>query len=50
MTRLLDGLPPPAKRDSTHSAGPFALQYGAGANTKAPGGAIRWRKVEIREL
>jgi hypothetical protein len=29
--------------------GPFALQYGSGPQG-APGGAIKWRKVQIREL
>jgi len=36
-------------RDAKHAQGPFALQYALGANDK-PGGAIKWRKVQIREL
>lgn len=32
-----------------HASGPFALQYGGGVKG-APGGAIKWRKVMIREL
>jgi len=34
--------------DSKFPQGPFALQYGM--NGKEPGGAIKWRKVEIRPL
>lgn len=36
-------------RDAKHAQGPFALQYALGANDK-PGGAIKWRKVQVREL
>ena len=35
--------------DSKHAQGPFALQFGNGAKD-APGGAIKWRKVEIKPL
>jgi hypothetical protein len=31
------------------ASGPFALQYGAGVKG-APGGAIKWRKVQIKPL
>jgi len=31
------------------ASGPFALQYGSGAKG-TPGGPIKWRKVQIREL
>jgi hypothetical protein len=34
--------------DSKYASGPFALQYGN--LPKAPGGPIKWRKVQIREL
>jgi Domain of Unknown Function (DUF1080) len=34
---------------SEFSQGPFALQFGNGPKD-APGGAIKWRKVQIREL
>ena len=34
---------------SKFASGPFALQFGNGAKD-APGGAIKWRKVEIRAL
>lgn len=29
--------------------GPFTLQFGNGPNS-APGGAIKWRKVQVRAL
>ena len=35
--------------DGKYSSGPFALQYSTGAKG-APGGAIKWRKVQIRPL
>jgi 3-keto-disaccharide hydrolase len=35
--------------DSKHAQGPFALQFGNRAN-EAPGGAIKWRKVQIKSL
>ena len=34
---------------SKFASGPIALQFGNGAKD-APGGAIKWRKVEIRAL
>lgn len=34
---------------SKFTSGPFALQFGNGAKD-APGGAIKWRKVQIRSL
>ena len=36
-------------RDAKFPQGPFALQFGNGAKD-APGGAIKWRKVQIRSL
>ncbi len=36
-------------RDSKFASGPFTLQYGGGAKN-TPGGAIKWRKVMVREL
>jgi len=36
-------------RDGKHASGPFALQFGNGAND-APGGVIKWRKVQIIPL
>jgi 3-keto-disaccharide hydrolase len=35
--------------DSKFASGPFALQFGNGPKD-APGGAIKWRKVEIKPL
>ena len=35
--------------DSKFASGPFTLQFGNGPND-APGGAIKWRKVQIRPL
>ena len=35
--------------DSKFASGPFALQFGNGPKG-APGGVIKWRKVEIKEL
>jgi hypothetical protein len=35
--------------DRKFASGPFTLQFGNGAKG-APGGAIKWRKVEVREL
>jgi hypothetical protein len=37
------------RSDSQPAQGPFALQFGNGAND-APGGAIKWRKVQIKPL
>lgn len=36
-------------KDGKHAAGPFALQFAAGAKG-APGGVIKWRKVQIKPL
>jgi hypothetical protein len=36
-------------QDTRFSQGPFALEYAAGANN-IPGGAIKWRKLQVREL
>lgn len=35
--------------DGKHASGPFALQF-ANAAKGAPGGVIKWRKVQIRQL
>ena len=34
--------------DSSFASGPFSLQFGN--HGKLPGGAIKWRKVQVREL
>lgn len=36
-------------QDGKFPQGPFALQYALGANN-IPGGVIKWRKVQVREL
>ena len=36
-------------RDAKFAQGPFALQFGNGPKD-APGGAIKWRKVQVRAL
>jgi hypothetical protein len=36
-------------QDSTLASGPFALQFG-NRDKDAPGGAIKWRKVEVKQL
>jgi hypothetical protein len=45
----LNGVETARVKDSKYVSGPFALQYGSGPKG-APGGAIKWRKVEIRPL
>ena len=35
--------------DGKFPSGPFALQFGNGPND-APGGVIKWRKVQVRPL
>lgn len=46
---VLNGVTTVDIRDSKHASGPFALQYGPGVKG-ARGGAIKWRKVQIRTL
>jgi hypothetical protein len=48
LTVVLNGQQTVNITDSKFPQGPFALQYGM--NGKEPGGAIKWRKVEIRPL
>lgn len=36
-------------KDSKFPSGPFSLQFG-NRDKGAPGGAIKWRKVEIKPL
>jgi hypothetical protein len=45
----LNGLQTVNIHDSKFASGPFALQFGNRAQD-APGGAIKWRKVQIRPL
>jgi hypothetical protein len=49
LTVVLNGQQTVNVTDSKFPAGPFALQFGNGPKD-APGGAIKWRKVEIRPL
>jgi hypothetical protein len=49
LTVELNGKQTANVSDSKFGAGPFALQFGNGPKD-APGGAIKWRKVEIRPL
>ena len=47
LTVTLNGVQTVSVQDGTHASGPVALQYGAGVKG-APGGPIKWRKVQIR--
>jgi hypothetical protein len=49
LTVVLNGVQTVDVQDGKFAQGPFALQYAAGANN-IPGGAIKWRKVQVREL
>lgn len=49
LTVTLNGVVTARGEDSKHARGPFALQFGAGPEGAA-GGAVKWRKVEIRTL
>jgi Domain of Unknown Function (DUF1080) len=48
LTVVLNGQQTVNITDSKFAQGPFALQFGN--HGKEPGGAIKWRKVEIRPL
>jgi 3-keto-disaccharide hydrolase len=49
ITVELNGQKTVELNDSKFASGPFTLQFGNGPK-EAPGGAIKWRKVEIRPL
>src|SRR6058998_3227705 len=49
LTVVLNGVQTANVQDSLHAQGPFALQFGNGPND-APGGVIKWRKVQIKPL
>jgi Domain of Unknown Function (DUF1080) len=49
LTVVLNGVQTADVQNGKLSEGPFALQYALGAKN-IPGGAIKWRKVQIREL
>ena len=46
---VLNGVQTVDVQNGQHPQGPFALQFGNGPKD-APGGAIKWRKVQVREL
>ena len=49
LTVVLNGVQTVNVQNSLFVQGPFALQFGNRAND-APGGAIKWRKVQIKPL
>ncbi len=49
VTVKFNGAVTVSMRDSKFASGPFSLQFGNGPKD-APGGAIKWRNVQIREL
>jgi 3-keto-disaccharide hydrolase len=49
LTVVLNGVQTVNVLDGKHAQGPVALQFGNRAKD-APGGAIKWRKVDIRSL
>ena len=49
LTVVLNGVQTVDVEDAKFPAGRIALQYGLGANN-APGGPIKWRKLQVREL
>ena len=48
LTVVFNGVVTVHARDSRFKQGPFSLQFGN--LPKAPGGPIKWRKVQVREL
>ena len=51
ITVVLNGQITVYMRDGKNPAGPFTLQYGGfSSDTKTGGGAIKWRKLDIRPL
>jgi hypothetical protein len=49
LTVVLNGVQTVNLQNGMFTEGPFALQYGAGPKD-APGGAIKWRKVQVKPL
>ena len=49
MSVVLNGVEVSRGSDAKFAQGPFALQFGNGPKG-APGGAIKWRRVEVRPL
>jgi hypothetical protein len=51
VTVKLNGAVTVVMRDSSFASGPFTLQYGGAGPKGGPGGgAIKWRKVAVREI
>jgi hypothetical protein len=48
LTVVFNGVKTVDIQNSSFAEGPFALQFGN--HGKLPGGAIKWRKVQVREL
>ena len=48
ITAVLNGVETITMYDSKFASGPLALQFGN--RGKEPGGAIKWRKVQVKEL
>ena len=49
LTVVFNGTVTANIQNDKFASGPFALQFGSGAGG-APGGPIKWRKVQIRPL
>jgi hypothetical protein len=49
LTVVLNGVQTANVQNSQLTQGPVALQFGSGPND-APGGVIKWRKVQIKPL
>lgn len=49
LTVKFNGVVTVSLQDRKYASGPFSLQFGNGAKD-APGGPIKWRKVEIKPL
>ena len=49
LTVKLNGVQTVSVQDGKHANGPFTLQYGPGVKN-VQGGAIKWRKVQVRSL
>jgi hypothetical protein len=49
LTVVLNGVQTVNVENSKYAQGPFSLQFGSGAKG-APGGPIKWRKVQVKEL
>ena len=49
LTIMLNGVVTVHTQDSKFASGPITLQYG-GLTNNVGGGAIKWRKVQVREL